>query len=82
MMNKTTAFLSSFIASSVFAEPNLPSPTFEQLDCNQDGKISWQEYITRNPVAGRLNPRRIFDNVDKNLDGYIERDEFTAMQHH
>lgn len=53
---------------------------FAQLDRNQDGRISWQEYAAHNPVSGRLNPRRIFDNVDKNLDGYIDLAEFDAMK--
>ncbi|MBU0656523.1 MAG: EF-hand domain-containing protein [Gammaproteobacteria bacterium] len=68
-----------FSASANAATPPA-HPDFTRLDGNRDGRVSWQEYAARNPVSGRLNPRRIFDNVDRNLDGYISRAEFDAMK--
>lgn len=53
---------------------------FAQLDNNGDGLISYDEYLTKRPVSGRLHPRRIFDNVDRNLDGFIDSAEFAAMK--
>jgi Ca2+-binding EF-hand superfamily protein len=66
--------------TTVSANPSASQQGFPQLDTNRDGRISWQEYLARNPVSGRLNPRRIFDNVDQNLDGYIDRAEFDTMK--
>lgn len=61
------------------AQPAI-DPDFAALDTNGDGLISWPEYAAKHPVSGRLNPRLIFDNVDRNRDGYIDPDEFTAMK--
>ncbi|HRJ52021.1 MAG TPA: hypothetical protein PLE99_04565 [Candidatus Thiothrix moscowensis] len=73
-------FIILLFSSAAHTMPLPTSPDFVKLDNNRDGRISWQEYATRNPVSGRLNPRRIFDNVDKNLDGFIDRHEFDAMK--
>ncbi|MFN3785706.1 MAG: hypothetical protein ACK4RS_02585 [Thiothrix sp.] len=53
---------------------------FNKLDSNLDGRIAWDEYAARNPKSGRINPRLIFDNVDKNRDSYIDPAEFADMK--
>lgn len=53
---------------------------FNRLDANLDGLIAWSEYAANNPKSGRLHPRRIFDNVDINRDGYIDPKEFAEMK--
>ncbi len=55
-------------------------PDFNRLDTNKDGLISWPEYAAKNPQSGRLDPRRIFDNVDTNRDSYIDKVEFAEMK--
>lgn len=72
-----TACLSALLSSSVYAATD---PDFSRLDTNGDGLISWPEYASKNPVSGKLNPRRIFDNVDTNRDSYIDTTEFAAMK--
>ncbi len=69
-----------FFSTAASAIESPAHPDFIKLDNNRDGRISWAEYAAHNPVSGRLNPRRIFDNVDKNLDGYISRGEFDMMK--
>jgi len=73
------ACLSTLLLSSgVYAAA--VDPDFSRLDTNGDGLISWPEYASKNPKSGRIDPRRIFDNVDANRDGYIDTAEFAAMK--
>ena len=48
--------------------------TFESLDTNKDGVISASEARKDNKVAAR------FAATDKNQDGYLDREEFRALQ--
>lgn len=84
-MNNTTQTITSLLvllllSAGVAAQQPVADPDFTRLDSNGDGLISWPEYAARNPVSGRINPRRIFDNVDTNRDGYIDPAEFAAMK--
>ncbi len=81
MMNTTHLFsLSVALLLSAGNAAAATDPDFKRLDTNNDGLISWPEYAAKNPVSGRLDPRRIFDNVDTNRDAYIDTAEFAAMK--
>lgn len=76
----TLLLLTLLLSTGVSARQHATDPDFARLDTNGDNLISWDEYAARNPASGRINPRRIFDNVDTNLDGYIDTGEFAAMK--
>ncbi len=76
----TVALLGSLLTTNNSYADSTSVNDFVQLDSNADGKIAWHEYAARRPVSGRIHPRRIFDNVDKNLDGFIDRQEYLAMK--
>lgn len=79
-ISTTIALLGSLLVTNHSYADTCHLNDFAKLDSNADGRISWQEYAARRPVAGRIHPRRIFDNVDKNLDGFIDRREYFAMK--
>lgn len=78
----TVALLGSLLATNNSYADSTAVNDFAQLDSNGDGNITWHEYAARRPVSGRIHPRRIFDNVDKNLDGFIDHQEYLAMKSH
>jgi hypothetical protein len=63
----TAAIVGVVIASS--AQAVVPRASAEQMDKNQDGKVSMTEYVQA------MTPR--FNKLDKNKDGVLTPDEFT-----
>jgi Ca2+-binding EF-hand superfamily protein len=56
---------------------------FDQLDTNQDGRISWQEFennlhptMAANHIEQML--KSVFDRLDANKDGVVSQDELSA----
>ena len=65
-------------------------PLFGQIDMNDDSKISKEEMLWYLQIKGNLpdDPNQqshittdIFDNEDKNKDGFISFDEFSGPKH-
>lgn len=54
-------------------------PIFEQLNSNGDKKISLQEFTEGIPFM-RRSPEGIFNRLDANNNGYINREELKATQ--
>jgi Ca2+-binding EF-hand superfamily protein len=50
---------------------------FEQLDSNDDGKVTWEEFISTLQPEPDMNKflRRTFDKIDANSDGSISKEE-------
>lgn len=70
-------------------KPDTP-PLFGQIDMNGDNKISKEEMLQYLKIKGNLpdDPKKqsqitsdIFDNEDKNKDGFISFDEFSGPKH-
>jgi len=51
-------------------------PSFETIDTDGDGKISYDEFMDAAPSA-RFSPEEIFKKLDANADGFIDQGEFT-----
>lgn len=50
---------------------------FEEIDTNNDGFISWEEFQVAMPNITRI----AFDTIDSNKDGKISREEWEKFQH-
>lgn len=53
--------------------PMTPEALFQRIDADGDGKLSQQETAVAPNLAAR------FDEVDKNKDGMLSREEFMAV---
>ena len=53
----------------------IPSDNITDLDSDQDGTLSFDEYLDRN----RKQLRAGFDMIDSNKDGQIDSDEWSAF---
>lgn len=58
-------------------EPEQPN-LFEMLDENQDGKLSKEEIEAFFVNQGGTMPDGLWDDEDKNKDGFVTWDEFTG----
>jgi hypothetical protein len=47
-------------------------------DTDGDGKVSKAEYLAQMSRGGRGNPERMFDRMDTNHDGFLDKGEITA----
>ena len=53
-------------------------PSFTDLDANEDGKLSLEEFSKMGSRRG--TPEEMFERLDANGDGYITEDEFQSRQ--
>ncbi len=55
-----------------------PASRFQQLDANQDGLLSWDEFKA---APARSSPvEELFNKLDADGDGVLTRDEFMSMR--
>ena len=77
---KKVAFLGLLPALLMFGTEgcaqNRERPSFADLDANDDGKLSLEEFSKIGSRRG--TPGEIFERLDNNGDGYITEDEFQS----
>jgi Ca2+-binding EF-hand superfamily protein len=73
-----TLVLFLFQFTLVFAQET-PQRVFAEMDANQDGKVTKEEFMTFHMEYAKKIREPKFDRLDTNGDGKITRDEYAAV---